>query len=69
MSKKQFDTLIIDDAHIIVSGQMIDMFKGKQLIVSGDYQSNKVVNQNLISILTNSQTITFRKRLVLGPRK
>lgn len=66
---KNFDLLVIDDAHLITDGKLENVFRGNQVIVCGDYQTNKVVNQNLISIVTNKNTDMFRSRLVLGPRK
>lgn len=66
---KSFDLVIIDDAHLITDGKLENIFKGNQIIVCGDYQTNKVVNQNLISIVSNKNTDIFRNRLILGPRK
>lgn len=67
--KNQYDILLVDDAHLINEGKLENLFKDNQMIVCGDYQSNKVVNQNLISFVTNKNTDIFRSRLVQGPRK
>lgn len=67
--KNQYDILLVDDAHLINEGKLENLFKDNQMIVCGDYQSNKVANQNLISFVTNKNTGLFRSRLVQGPRK
>lgn len=69
LQKNQFDTMIIDEAHMITSGNMIDIFKSKQLIVAGDHQTNNIVNENLISLIGSYESILLRKRFIQGPRK
>ena len=69
LHKNQFDVMILDEAHMMTSGNMIDIFKSKQLIVAGDYQSNNIVNENLISLIGSYESVLFRKRFVQGPRK
>lgn len=69
LRRNRYDVLIVDDAHLINEGRLESLFRDNQMIICGDYQSNKVVNQNLIAFVTNKNTDVFRSRLQLGPRK
>lgn len=64
-----YEVIIIDDAHMLTTGEYNNLFKGKQVVICGDYQSNKIVNQNLISLANSVDTLTFKNRYILGPRK
>lgn len=62
-----YDCIIIDDAHIITYGDISNLLKNKRYVVSGDYQSNKSLNINLISSLSEID-VTLKNRYELGPR-
>ena len=62
-----YDCVIIDDAHIISYGDCNTLFKNKRYIIAGDYQTNKSLNTNLISSLSEID-VTLRNRYELGPR-
>lgn len=64
-----YETIIIDDAHMLNTGEYNNLFKGKQVVICGDYQSNMIVNQNLLSLAKVFTTFTFKHRYYLGPRK
>lgn len=64
-----YETIIIDDAHMLTTGEYNNLFKNKQVVVCGDYQSNKIVNQNLLSLANSIPTYTFKKRYFNAPRK
>lgn len=64
-----YEVIIIDDAHMLTSGEYNNLFKGKQVIICGDYQSNMIVNQNLLSLAKVVDTYNLKYRYVLGPRK
>ena len=64
-----YEVVIIDDAHMLTSGEYNNIFKGKQVVICGDYQSNMIVNQNLLTLANSVATLTFKHRYVTGPRK
>lgn len=70
LKSKQFDMIIIDDAHLIYSGIFSDiLYKGNQIIICGNYQSNNVVNENLMALVHTPSTTILRNRVKQGPRK
>lgn len=69
IKKKENSIIIVDDAHLISDSKLGTIFKDNQMIICGDYQSNKIAKQTLISYVTNKNTNVFRSRLTLGPRK
>lgn len=65
----EYDTVIIDDAHMLLTGEFNNIFRNKQVVVCGDYQSNMIVNQSLLSMASIENLVTLRNRYVMGPRK
>ncbi len=63
-----YDIIIIDDSHMITHGDFNSLFKNKQIVVLGDYQSNKIVNQNLLSLINNLEFVTLKNRYIKTPR-
>lgn len=69
VNEKAYNTIILDDAHLVVSGDKINFLKDKQTIICGDYHSNKFANEDLISMISNTKAVVLRKRVEIGPRK
>ena len=69
LSLLNYDLVIIDDAHLIASGNFTNLFKDKQYIISGDFQNTTVSNSDLLSkscLLMQNKTL-FRYRFELLP--
>lgn len=64
-----YDTIIIDDAHMLLTGDYNNILKNKQVIICGDYQTNMIVNQSLLSMAATDNVVVLRNRYVTGPRK
>ena len=64
-----YDTIIIDDAHMLLTGDYNNILRNKQVIICGDYQTNMIVNQSLLSMATTDNLVVLRHRYVAGPRK
>ena len=64
-----YDTIIIDDAHMLLTGDYNNLIRGKQVVICGDYQTNIIVNQSLLSMSANDNLVVLRNRYVDGPRK
>ena len=64
-----YDTVIIDDAHMLLTGDYNNLIRNKQVIICGDYQTNLIVNQSLLSMTATDNLVVLRNRYVIGPRK
>lgn len=64
-----YDTVIIDDAHMLLTGDYNNIFRNKQVVIAGDYQTNMIVNQSLLSMTATENLVILRNRYVAGPRK
>ena len=64
-----YDTIIIDDAHMLFTGDYNNILRNKQAVICGDYQTNMIVNQSLLSMATTENLVVLRNRYVAGPRK
>ena len=64
-----YDTVIIDDAHMLLTGDYNNIFRNKQVIVCGDYQTNLIVNQSLLSMTASDNLVVLKNRYFVGPRK
>ena len=64
-----YDTIIIDDAHMLLTGDYNNILRNKQVVICGDYQTNMIVNQSLLSMAATDNVVVLRNRYVTGPRK
>ena len=64
-----YDTIIVDDAHMLLTGDYNNIFRNKQVVIAGDYQTNMIVNQSLLSMTATENLVVLRNRYLVGPRK
>lgn len=65
---KDFDLIIIDDAHILSTNQQFINDSLGQVIVAGEYQMHASISSNLISIMRNTQQYNLEYRYDVMPK-
>lgn len=65
---KYYDLVIIDDAHLFNTNEYHLAIQGKQVVVAGELQLQKLVANNLISRLGSSRNINLNYRYSIIPR-
>ncbi len=65
---KDFDLVIIDNAHLLDASRYSRALSGSQVVVAGEYQLQSLVAYNLISRIASSKDIHFNFRFLPTPQ-
>jgi len=65
---KDYDLVIIDDAHLSNADEYYQAIQGNQVIVAGEYQLQSAVTNNLISRLRSGRNINLNYRFTTIPK-
>lgn len=63
-----FDVVIIDDAHLLNANVYNEAIKGKQVIISGEFQLQSVTYDNLICRMRSNAIINMNYRFIPSPK-